>query len=163
VTRENNIGISIKRRQLMIAGAVGAAAAAPAGLLAAQCGGGVVAAAENAFGADAAGQKLVLSGRVLGFGCQPLAGAGIEVWQPDATPVRAITDADGRFVLSTLAPARARGVSPHLSYQVTHPAHDLRVHDLYFTRESRRAVEGVAQLERDDAGVWRAAFGLTLA
>lgn len=161
MTHEQNTGISIKRRQLMIAAAMGAAA--PAGLLAAQCGGGVVAVADNAFGADAAGQKLILSGRVLGSGCQPLAGAGIEVWQADATHVRAITDADGRFMLSTLAPTGARGVAPHLSYQITHPAHDRRVYDLHFTRGSGRAVEGVAQLERDDAGVWRAAFGLTLA
>ena len=158
--------ISIKRRQLMIATtATMAGAVAPAGLLAAQCGGGVVAAAEheNAFGADATGQKLVLSGRVLGFGCQPLAGAVIEAWHADALPVRATTDGDGRFVLITQAPAGGRGVAPHLSYHVTHPAHDLQVHELYFTRESGRAAESVAQLERDSAGVWRAAFGLSLA
>jgi protocatechuate 3,4-dioxygenase beta subunit len=160
VIRNADYGISIKRRQLMIAGVAGAAA--PAGLLAAQCGGGVVAAAGNAFGTDAAGQALVLSGRVLGFGCQPLAGAVIEAWHAAATTVRTTTDADGRFMLTTLAPAGGRGVAPHLSYHVTHPAHDLRVHELYFTRQSGRAVEGVAQLERDSAGVWRAAFGLSL-
>lgn len=150
--------ISIKRRQLLIAGAAGAAA--PAGLLAAQCGGGEVAAAQDVFGADGAGKKLVLSGRVLGFGCQPLAGAVIEVWQDDATRVRATTDGDGRFVLTTVAPARGR--APHLSYYVTHPLHDLRARELYFTREPDPAAESVARIERDAAGVWRAAFGLTV-
>ena len=46
---------------------------------------------------------------------------------------------------------------------VTHPAHDARVHELYFTRASNGSAQGVAQIERDAAGVWRAAFGMTLA
>ncbi len=159
--RKHTNSISIKRRQIMMAGAAGVLA--PAGVFAAQCGGGLVAASQNAFGANGAGHKLVLSGRVLGSGCEPLAGAVIEAWHADATPVRTTTDADGRFVLVTLAPAAALGQAPHLSYLVTHPAHDLRVHELYFTRESNRATDSVAQLERDSTGVWRAAFGLTIA
>jgi len=157
----NTNGISIKRRQLMIAGATGALA--PAGVFAAQCGGGLVAAAENAFGADGAGQKLVLSGRVLGTACQPLAGAVIEAWHAGSVPVSTTTDADGRFVLVTVAPAAVRGVAPHLSYLITHPAHDLRVHELYFTRGSNGGAQSLAQIERDAAGVWRAAFGVTVA
>jgi hypothetical protein len=39
----------------------------------------------------------------------------------------------------------------------------LRVRELYFTRQSGRATENVAHLERDTSGVWRAAFGLTVA
>ena len=152
---------SQKRRQMMIAGAVGALA--PAGALAVQCGGGLASASEQAFGTDGAGGKLVLSGRVLGFGCQPLAGAVIEVWGSGADAMRTTTDGDGRFVLVTQAPAASRGEAPYLSYQVTHPMHDLRVRELYFTRQSGRATENVAQLERDDSGVWRAAFGLTVA
>ncbi len=156
-------GISIKRRQLMIAGAAGALA--PAGTLAARCGGGIVSATQNepgAFGIDGAGQKLVLSGRVLGADCQPLSGAIVEAWHAGAAPVRTTTDADGRFVLVTVAPAAGQGDVPHLSYLVTHPAHDLRVHRLDFTRAANRGAEGIAQLERDDAGVWRAACGLTV-
>ncbi len=159
--QKNSSGIAMTRRQLMLAAV--AAALTPASLFAAQCGGGLVAAAENAFAAGAAGDTLVVSGRVLGFGCQPLAGAVIEVWHAAAAPVRVITDGDGRFVLTTLAPHTARGEAPHLSYQVTHPAHDLRARELYFSRQANRADDSVAQVERDEAGVWRAAFGLTLA
>ena len=158
VARNINQGISIRRRQMMLAGI--AAAVAPAGVLAAECGGGEVVATEHPFGAGGAGQTLVLSGRVLGFGCQPLAGAVIEVWQDDATRVRATTDGDGRFVLTTVLPAGGR--TPHLSYYVTHPLHDLRARELYFTRDPDPAAESVAQLKRDTAGVWRAAFGVTL-
>ena len=161
MTRNDINLISIKRRQLMIAAA--ACAAAPAGAFAARCGGGEVAAAENPFGAGGAGQKLVLSVRILGFGCQPLGGAVIEVWHADAAPVRTTTDADGRFVLTTSAPAGAGADVPYLSYHVTHPSHDLRARALRFTRQTGGAVENVARLERDDAGVWRAAFGLTVA
>ncbi len=156
-------GISIKRRQLLVAGAAGVLA--PAGALAARCGGGIVSATQNepgAFGLDGAGQKLVLSGRVLGTDCQPLAGAIVEAWHAGAAPVRTTTDADGRFVLVTVAPAAAQGDVPHLSYLVTHPAHDLRVHRLDFTRAANPAAAGIAQLERDAAGVWRAACGLTV-
>lgn len=151
---------SAKRRQLMMAGAV--ISVLPAGALAASCGGGIVAASENPFAAGSAGQKLVLSGRILGVDCQPLAGAIIEAWHGAAAPVITTTDADGRFVLVTAVPA-ADGAQPKLSYLVTHPAHDARVHELNFTRASNGSAQGVAQIERDAAGVWRAAFGMTLA
>ena len=72
------------------------------------------------------------------------------------------TDADGRFVLITSVPA-TEGGQPRLSYLVTHPAHDARVHELSFTRAANGATQGLAQIERDAAGVWRAAFGMTLA
>ena len=151
---------SARRRQLMIAGA--ALTVVPAGAIAASCGGGIVAASENPFATGSAGQKLVLSGRILGIDCQPLAGAIIEAWHGAAAPVSATTDADGRFVLITAVPA-AEGGQPRLSYLVTHPSHDARVHELSFTRASNSNAQGVAQIERDAAGVWRAAFGMTLA
>jgi hypothetical protein len=160
VNQESTGKFSAKRRQLMIAGA--AMSAVPAGALAATCGGGIVAAAENPFAAGSAGQKLVLSGRILGVDCQPLAGAIIEAWHVAAAPVSTTTDADGRFVLITAVPA-TEGGQPRLSYLVTHPAHDARVHELNFTRASNGSAQGVAQIERDAAGVWRAAFGMTLA
>jgi hypothetical protein len=159
VNQESTGKFSAKRRQLMIAGA--AMSAVPAGALAATCG-GIVAAAENPFAAGSAGQKLVLSGRILGVDCQPLAGAIIEAWHGAAAPVSTTTDADGRFVLITAVPA-TEGGQPRLSYLVTHPAHDARVHELNFTRASNGSAQGVAQIERDAAGVWRAAFGMTLA
>ena len=160
MNQESKPKFSAKRRQLMIAGAV--ISTVPAGAFAARCGGGIVSASENPFAAGSAGQKLVLSGRILGVDCQPLAGAIIEAWHGAAAPVRTTTDADGRFVLITAVPA-ADGGQPRLSYLVTHPSHDARVHELRFTGASNGAAQGVAQIERDAAGVWRAAFGVTLA
>lgn len=148
--------VSIKRRQLMLAAAAGAAA--PGGLLAAQCGGGELGATQNAFDAGSAGQQLVLSGRVLGGGCQPLAGAVIEVWHGSAEVARATSDGDGRFLLTTRVPAAGL-----LAYSVTHPLHDLRTRTLHFTRAGSRAAESVARVERDEAGVWRAAAAIALA
>ena len=63
---------------------------------------------------------------------------------------------------ATAVPA-AEGGQPRLSYLVTHPSHDARGHELSFTRASNGNAQGVAQIERDAAGVWRAAFGMTLA
>jgi hypothetical protein len=74
----------------------------------------------------------------------------------------ATTDADGRFMLVTATPA-SREAQPQLSYRVTHPAHDARVHTLHFTRGTNGDAQSVAQVERDTAGVWRGAFGVTLA
>jgi transcription-repair coupling factor (superfamily II helicase) len=57
----------------------------------------------------------------------------------------------------------SREAQPQLSYRVTHPAHEARVHTLHFTRGTNGDAQSVAQLERDAAGVWRGAFGVTLA
>lgn len=156
MARQTSSRVSITRRRLMLAAAAGAAA--PGTLLAAQCGGGELGAAQDAFAAGSAGQTLVLSGRVLGSGCQPLAGAVIEVWHGGAEAARATSDGDGRFLLATRVPAAGQ-----LAYSVTHPAHDLRTRALHFARAGSHAAESVARVERDAAGVWRAAAAIALA
>ena len=162
--KHDNTGslFSLKRRQLMTAGII--VATVPAGVLAAQCGGlnKTVQHEAAVFGSAGAGQQLVLSGRVLGAGCEPLAGALIEILQTGAAAVTTTTDADGRFMLVTATPA-SREAQPQLSYRVTHPAHEARVHTLHFTRGTNGDAQSVAQVERDAAGVWRGAFGVTLA
>jgi protocatechuate 3,4-dioxygenase beta subunit len=139
-------------------------AAMPAGVFAAQCGGLNKAMHEGAavFGSAGAGQPLVLSGRVLGSDCAPLAGAVLEILQAGSAAVSATTDADGRFMVTTATPATRDG-APQLYYRVTHAAHDARLHTLHFTRGANGSAQSVAQVERDAAGVWRGAFGVTLA
>lgn len=126
--------------------------------------------------------RLIVSGRVLGTpDCKPLAGALVEVWHADgngdytgftrgkkddpACMLRASikTDAEGRYSFSTIVPAEYPGRPRHIHYRVSHAAHATLVTQLYFERE-RGVSEGlVAPLTRDDKGVSRAAFDVTLA
>jgi protocatechuate 3,4-dioxygenase beta subunit len=124
--------ISLQRRRLMIAGAAGVAT--PAAVFA----GATAAPAPGAL--PAPGDQLVVSGRMLGVDGKPLAGALVESWQGSTT-----TDADGRFVLMANMPDTGR-----LRYRVSRDGQMLAARDL--------AVAGA----RDEAGVWRAAFGLAL-
>jgi hypothetical protein len=110
--------LSPRRRQVIIAGL--ASTVAPAALSA------IVSSEEP--------QRLVLSGRVVGPDEKPLSGATVA-----AGATRALTDADGRFVLATDT-ARYR-----VSYR-------------------GRSAEGfVSNRHADGDGTWRASIGLTLA
>ena len=126
------------RRQVILTGF--ASFAAPALLYAAPPG------RDPGAQAAQAPRRLVLSGRVVCPNGEPLVGAGVEVWHAGehAGGHRVSSDGDGRFLLiaGTRHPARLR-------YRVTHAG---------------RSLEGpVAKLQQDDAGTWRATFGLTLA
>lgn len=53
---------------------------------------------------ESTGDTLVVSGRVVGRDCRPLAGALVELWNPQTRlGVSAKTDIDGRFSLSAAA------------------------------------------------------------
>ena len=175
--------ISLRRRHLVLAGLAGVAA--PATLFAGQCGGTLRNAPVVAelFASGSGGKdKLVVSGRILGApDCKPLAGATVEVWHADANrdyraftrgkqddpgcvPCASVTtDADGRFMFTTIVSAEYPGHPRHINYRVTHQGHAMPVTQLYFARERGVPDDRVAQVHRDDAGTWRATFGLTLA
>lgn len=125
--------------------------------------------------------RLVVSGRILGApDCKPLAGALVEVWHTDANGdysgftrgktddpaclLRASlkTDAEGRYSFSTIVPAEYPGRPPHIHYRVSHAGHATLVTQLYFARE-RGVNDGlVAPLQRDDKGVSRAVFDISI-
>lgn len=125
-------------------------------------------------------EKLALSGRVLGADCKPLPGALVEVWHADtngdysgftrgkaddpACLLRAAikTDAQGRYAFSTIVPAEYPGRPRHIHYRVSHAAHATLVTQLYFGRERGVADALITTLMRDDKGVSRAAFDITL-
>jgi protocatechuate 3,4-dioxygenase beta subunit len=156
--------ISLRRRNLMVASLVGVAT--PASVFAAQCTGGLNKTADVvSLNTDMAGRKLVVSGRILGADCKPLSGATVEAWHVYAHGDKAIatTDADGRFMFTTTAPSARAATVPQLGYRVSHNGHDLTQNQLYFTRQTEVADERISQLQRDDSGVWRATFGLTVA
>ena len=166
--------ISLRRRHLMIAGVAGMAV--PGILFAARSSG-----MPEPVSAAASAEKLIVSGRILRADGKPLAGAKIDALHSPANgSTSATTDADGRFMFTTLAPAAH---SPHIHYQVSHAEHGTLTRQLHLGRmpgiagenvaqlqrngenvaQLQRDGENVAQLQRDEAGIWRAAFGLTLA
>lgn len=156
--------ISLRRRHLMIAGVAGVAA--PVTLFAGPRGGNPSDAlvAELSASASSGAEKLVLSGRILGANRKPLADATVEVWQADANGEHAsvITDADGRF-FTTIAPVGQSGRPQHIRYRVSHNGRETLVKQLHFAREPGIPADQVAQLQRDDTGIWRTTFGVTLA
>ena len=92
-----------------------------------------------------------------GPGGKPLAGAEVEVRHAGASGkfASAITDGDGRF-FATIAAADSSGRPRRIHYCVRHEGHETPV-------THRISDDLVANLRRDDAGVWRTTFGLTLA
>jgi len=105
----------------------------------------------------------VVSGRVLGVNGRPLAGAAVEVWRTNARAdaVSTTTDGDGRFFTKVASDRRGR---PHLiHYRVSKDGQALATQELQFARGRRVAERRSGRLERDEAGTWRAAFGISLA
>ena len=153
---------SLRRRQLLVAGV-----AAPVAAFAGYCMGaplGVPAVAEPGAGGGRAGAKLIISGRVLRRDRKPLAGAVVETWRADGEGGQAsvITDADGRFMFTTIAPVVAFARLRPIQYRVSHTGHETLVSQLHFTREPGVSSDRIAHLQRDEAGTWRATFGVAL-
>ena len=134
--------ISLRRRQLMIAGA----AAAPASALASQAGDALIA----GLAAGTAHGKLVVSGRVVDRDGEALRGAKVELVNARAEEAAITTDADGRFLFTTAATSR-------IDYRIVHNGEATPVRQLRFGGEH------VARLDRDAEGTWRTTFGLTFA
>ncbi|MGZ5091302.1 MAG: hypothetical protein ACXWIP_08915 [Burkholderiales bacterium] len=156
--------ISMRRRHLIIARFVGAAA--PGAVFAGQCGG--VRAEGHASmayaNAPASEEEMIVSGRIISTDCNPVAAAVVEVWQASYgshQTTTVTTDGDGRFMFATHAPAQ-RG-RRYVKYRVTHSEHATVVSQLHFAPVSGVSDDDIALLQRDYAGVWRTTFGLTLA
>jgi protocatechuate 3,4-dioxygenase beta subunit len=152
----------------MLAGLAGAVT--PATVFAAQRGGSRDAQAVTQLyaGATASGDKLVVSGRIVAApDCKPLAGALVEAWHGgtngDSVRASATTDADGRFMLTTGTPADQAGRPRPIHYRLVRQGHATPVRTLHFARTDGITGDLVAQTHRDDAGVWRASFGVTVA
>src|SRR5438552_13662690 len=77
------------------------------------------------------GTRLVLSGRVLTRACAPVAGATLDFWQADASGSydnsgyrlrgHQLTDAAGRFTLTTIVPGEYPGRTQHIHVKVKAP------------------------------------------
>ena len=117
--------VSVRRRQMIIAGCAGAAV--PGSLFAGQCTAGArVSDAALAATRAARADKLILSGRIVDGACAAVAGALVQAPHDRST---AVTDADGRFML--VASPASGAASQSLRLVVSHAAHgtrDARVH-----------------------------------
>lgn len=140
--------VSLQRRHLMIAGLAGVAA--PATLFAAPT---PSEASATLNAAPRSGELLLVSGRIVTRQGEPVHGATIETARGER--VRATTDADGRFMLLATTPGGGT-----LAYRITHDLHGSYEGNLQLAREeTTRHVHA----QCDEAGVWRATFGVSLA
>lgn len=151
MTKRNDDGVWLQRRRVLMAG--GAGMLAPAAGFGAAAGPATPAAERDRFGEG--GGRLVLSGRLKDADARPLAGKAFEVHGASGRLAHATTDGDGRFVLEMPAPAGLDRLALHLD--------GARPQGLALTRGSARGTDALAQVERDDTGVWRAAVGVTFA
>jgi hypothetical protein len=144
--------VSLRRRQVLIAGLAGASAPALAGRF-----------QSGEPGAVPGEHGLVVSGRILARNGRPLSGAVVEVWHASAraNASSATTDGDGRF-FATIASSR-HGRPQDLRYRVSRAGRALTTQRLHFARGRSVSEDSLAHLQRDEAGTWRAAFGISLA
>jgi len=136
--------------------------------------------AELCASGSGGGQKLTVTGRVLGTpDCAPLAGALVEVWQADArgdyTQVGAgrddpgcllraslKADAEGRYAFRTVMPGEYPGRPRHIHYRVSAKGYTTLVTQLYFARE-RGVSEALVVTAAPQDGTLAATFDVTLA
>ena len=150
VSKEKDVrfnAISLRRRYLIIAGLAGAVTPAVAFA-------GATASPQDGLAVSSFADRLVVSGRILGADGKPLSGAVVEILLGDSREPRgaASTDADGRF-FTAVSPA-GHGRPRDLRYRVVHGGRAAPVKRLQFAR---------GQVQRDEAGAWRATFAATLA
>ena len=124
-----------------------------------------------------AGERLVLSGRVLTSDCRPVARALLDVWQADADGAydnrgfrlrgHLFTDADGRYRLETIVPGLYPGRTRHIHVKLQPPGGRGLTTQLYFPDEAGNRRDGLfdpsllVALQRD-AGTAQAGFDFVL-
>jgi protocatechuate 3,4-dioxygenase beta subunit len=91
------------------------------------------------------GRVIELSGVVLTRGCKPVPGALADFWQADASGAydnngfrlrgHQYTDAQGRYRLRTIMPARYTGRTAHIHVKVQAPSRPVLTTQLYFPDE----------------------------
>jgi len=107
------------------------------------------------------GTRLELAGRVYGRDCRPLAGALLDFWQADATGAydndgfrlrgHQYTDAQGRYLLTTIVPAAYAGRTRHIHVRVQPREADgsgrVLTTQLYFPGEKRNRQDPLFRAE----------------
>jgi protocatechuate 3,4-dioxygenase beta subunit len=99
------------------------------------------------------GSKLVVTGFVLGKNCQPIAGARVDFWQADAGgqydnsgyTLRGyqLTDASGRYSVTTVVPGLYPGRTRHIHVKVSPPSGPVLTTQLYFPGEAANSRDSI--------------------
>ncbi len=99
------------------------------------------------------GEKLLLTGAVLGTDCRPIAKALVDFWQADGDGNydndgyrlrgHQFTDAQGRYTLSTVVPGVYPGRTKHIHVRVQAPNGPILTTQLYFPRVAQNASDGI--------------------
>lgn len=102
---------------------------------------------------EAGSPTLVVSGRVLGKDCKPLAGALLDFWHADEHGDydnsgfrfrgHQFTDAEGRYRLETIVPAEYPGRTRHIHVKVQARGGPVLTTQLYFPNEPANARDGL--------------------
>ena len=124
------------------------------------------------------GTRLTVTGRVLTTRCRAVPRALLDFWQADARGVydnggyrlrgHQLTDAAGRFRLTTVVPGLYPGRTRHLHVKAQAPRGSVLTTQLYFPREPRNRSDGIFDAAlllrnlRRERGGWRAAFDFVL-
>ncbi len=103
--------------------------------------------------AGMAGTRLVVTGRVLSTGCQPVAGALIDFWQADDAGEydnvgyrlrgHQFTDEQGQYRLETVVPGLYPGRTRHLHVKVQAPNQPVLTTQQYFPDAPGNASDGI--------------------
>lgn len=99
------------------------------------------------------GTRLLLTGKVLTTGCEPVAAALIDFWHCDANGTydnvgyklrgHQFTDANGNFVLDTVLPGLYPGRTRHIHVKVQGPNKPVLTTQLYFPDEPQNNRDGI--------------------
>ncbi len=103
--------------------------------------------------AGSGGRRLVVTGTVLSAQCKPVANALLDFWQADAAGAydnqgfryrgHQFTDAQGRYRLETIVPARYPGRTRHIHLKAQAPGRRVLTTQLYFPDEPGNARDGL--------------------
>ncbi|MBV1850908.1 dioxygenase family protein [Catellatospora tritici] len=100
---------------------------------------------------DGTGTRLTLTGYVVGLACQPIAGVLLDFWQADNAGAydnvgnrfrgHQLTDAQGRFTLTTIVPGLYPGRTRHIHVKAQAPGRPILTTQLYFPNEPRNSTD----------------------
>lgn len=118
-------------------------------------------------------ERVLLSGRVLGVDCKPVAGALLDFWQADEKGEydnagfryrgKVAADAEGRYRIETILPAEYPGRPRHLHVKVQPPGTGRALTtQLYFPGESRRENPALVVAVERREGIRLATFDFVL-
>jgi protocatechuate 3,4-dioxygenase beta subunit len=120
------------------------------------------------------GDRMVLTGRVLGTDCKPVRRALLDFWQADGNGEYDVegfrlrghqfTDGEGRFRLETVVPGLYPGRTRHIHVKAQRPRGEVLTTQLYFRDEPGNDSDGIFDAALVMAGSRRAArFDFVLA